>query len=43
LTEEEELASVASGRTLMLKHSELNLDAFWMLVEQEWSGRLYDF
>jgi len=28
LAEKEELASIASDRTLMLKHSELNLDAF---------------
>ena len=36
LAEEEELASVASDRTLRLKHSELNLDAFWVLVEQQY-------
>jgi len=35
LAEGEELASFASDRTLMLKRSELNLDSFWMLVEQE--------
>ena len=36
LTEEEELASVASDRTLQLKHSKLSLDAFWLLVEKEY-------
>ena len=36
LTEEEELASVSSNRTLQLKHSELSLDAFWLLVDKEY-------
>ena len=36
LTEEEQLASVLSDRTLKLKHSELSLDAFWLLVEKEY-------
>ena len=36
LTEEEELASISSDRTLKLKHSELGLDAFWLLVEKEY-------
>ena len=36
LTEEEEFASVSSDRTLKLKHSELSLDAFWLLVEKEY-------
>lgn len=36
LTEEEELASVLNDRTLKLKHSELNLNAFWLLVEKEY-------
>ncbi|CAI9731135.1 Hypothetical predicted protein [Octopus vulgaris] len=36
LTEEEELASVLNGRTLELKHSELHLNAFWLLVEKEY-------
>jgi len=36
LKEEEELASVANDRTLRLKYGELNLDAFWMLVENEY-------
>ena len=36
LTEEEELASVSSDRTLQLKHSELSLDAFWLLVDKEY-------
>ena len=35
LKEEEELVSVASDRMLKLKHAELNLDAFWLLVENE--------
>ena len=35
LTEEEELASVSSDRTLKLKHSEFTLDAFWLLVKKE--------
>lgn len=34
-TEEEQLASVSSDRTLKLKHSELSLDAFWLLVKKE--------
>ena len=34
LTEGEELASISSDRTLKLKHSELGLDAFWLLVEK---------
>ena len=33
---EEELASVLSDRTLKLKHSELSLNAFWLLVEKEY-------
>ena len=33
---EEELASVSSNRTLQLKHSELSLDAFWLLVDKEY-------
>ena len=32
----EEFASVSSDRTLKLKHSELGLDAFWLLVEKEY-------
>ena len=36
LTEEIELASVLSDRTLKLKHSELSSDAFWFLVEKEY-------
>ncbi|KAL3885783.1 hypothetical protein ACJMK2_025821, partial [Sinanodonta woodiana] len=36
LKEEEELISVASERTLTLKHSELNLDLFCLLVENEY-------
>ena len=36
LTEEEELASISSDRTLKLKHSELSLDAFWLVVEKEY-------
>ena len=36
LTEEEELASVSSNRTLQLKHSELSLDAFWLLVDKKY-------
>jgi len=35
IKEEEELANVANDRTLRLKHAELTLDAFWMLVEKE--------
>ena len=31
---EEEFASVSSDRTLKLKHSELSLHAFWLLVEK---------
>ena len=38
LTEEEQLASVSSDRTLKLKHSELSLDAFWLLVEKEYAA-----
>lgn len=34
---EEKLGSVASHRTLMSKRSEINLDAFWTLVEQEYT------
>ena len=30
----EKLASVSTDRTLKLKHSELSLDTFWMLVER---------
>ena len=33
---EEELDSISSDRTLKLKHSELILDAFWLLVEKEY-------
>ena len=33
---EEELVSIASDRTLKLKHAELNLDAFWILVENKY-------
>ncbi|XP_014782252.1 zinc finger BED domain-containing protein 5 [Octopus bimaculoides] len=33
---EEELANVLNDRTLKLKHSELNLNAFWLLVEKEY-------
>ena len=36
LREEEELVSIASDRMLKLKHAELNLDAFWILVENEY-------
>ena len=36
LTEEKELASVSSDRTLQLKHSEVSLDAFWLLVNKEY-------
>ena len=36
LIEEEELASISSDRTLKLKHSELSLDAFWLLVEKKY-------
>ena len=36
LTEEEELASVLNDMTLKLKHFELNLNAFWLLVEKEY-------
>ena len=32
----EELASVSSDRTPQLKHSELSLDAFWLLVDKEY-------
>ena len=32
----EELASVSSDRTLQLKHSELSLDAFWLLVDKKY-------
>ncbi|KII72423.1 hypothetical protein RF11_03664 [Thelohanellus kitauei] len=34
--EEEELASVASSRILMWKHFELNLEAFWTIIEHEY-------
>ena len=36
LREQEELVSIASDRMLKLKHSELNLVAFWILVENEY-------
>ena len=36
LTEEEKLASVSSDKTLKLKHSELSLDAFWLLIEKKY-------
>ena len=36
LTKEEKLASISSDRTLKMKHSELSLDAFWLLVEKEY-------
>ena len=36
MAEEEELVGVASDRTQRLKHSEVNLDAFWMLVEHQY-------
>ena len=36
LKEEEELVSVASDRTLKLSHAEFKLDAFWLLVENEY-------
>ena len=32
----EELANVLSDRTLKLKHSQLSLDKFWLLVEKEY-------
>ena len=34
--EEEELASITSDRILKLKHSELSLNVFWLLVEKEY-------
>ena len=34
LKEEEELVGTASDRMLKLKHAELNLDAFWILVDK---------
>ena len=34
--EEEELASISSDRILKLKHSELSLNVFWLLVEKEY-------
>jgi len=36
LKEEEKLDSIASDRMLNLKHAELNMDAFWILVENEY-------
>ena len=36
LKEQEELVSVPSDRTMKLKHAELNLDAFWILVKNEY-------
>ena len=36
LKEEEELVSFASDRMLKLKHTQLNLDTFWILVENEY-------
>ena len=33
---EEELASVSTDRTLKLKHCELSLDTFWLLVEKKY-------
>ena len=38
LQQEEELASVSSDRTLKLKHSELSLNVFWLLVEKKYSA-----
>jgi len=38
LKQEEEFVSIASDRTLKSKHAELNLDAFWLLVENEYSA-----
>ena len=46
LTEEKKLASILSDRTLKLKHSELSLDAFWLLVEKEYPAiaqKRFDF
>ena len=34
--EEEELASITSDRILKLKHCELSLNVFWLLVEKEY-------
>ena len=36
LTEEEELAGISSDLTLRMKHSELNLDSFWILTAKEY-------
>ena len=38
LKEEEELVSIATDRMLKLKHAELNSDAFWILVQNEYSA-----
>ena len=38
ISQEEELASISSDGTLKLKHSELSLDAFWLLVEKEYAA-----
>ena len=40
LKEDEELVSIASDRMLKLKHAELNLDTFWILVENEYRPSL---
>ncbi|KII73506.1 hypothetical protein RF11_03136 [Thelohanellus kitauei] len=36
MADEDELTSVARNRTLMFKHCELNLEAFWILFEHEY-------
>ena len=36
LTEEEELIEIRNDRTLRLKHSEISLDSFWILIKQEY-------
>jgi hypothetical protein len=36
LTEEEELTEMCNDRMLRLKHSEISLDSFWILIKKEY-------
>ncbi|XP_076352668.1 zinc finger BED domain-containing protein 5-like [Tachypleus tridentatus] len=36
LTDEEELAGISNDRTLRMKHTELDLDSFWILTAKEY-------
>jgi hypothetical protein len=36
LVEEEELIEIQTFRTLQLKHSEISLDSFWILIKKKY-------